>query len=185
MSLPDWQVAPPALSDDEALERAIIEIHEGIYRKHFLDELLVNHQLPIEVRALRRVEGWRLLLLLTPWMLVRIYLPDEDPGIPVPEGWGARERVDAPDVVIGPPVSFELLGTTQKGHLNYHPRLGHYLMLPLIQSMDQLDSPQAVYSAWNEVIKTRDENVKKLKRRCDWQDEVSRREFFSGFRRRG
>jgi hypothetical protein len=180
---PEWQLTPQELEEDEALKQAVIDVHEAIYRDYFLDELLVNHQLPIEVRALRRAEGWRLLLLLTPWMLVRLYLPDTAPEIPIPDNWSGEQRRNAPHIVIGPGVTFELLGTQQKAHLNYHPRLGHYLMLPLIQSMENFASPDEVYSAWNEVIKTRDENVKKLKRHCDWQEEVSRREFFRGLRR--
>ena len=43
-------------------------------------------------------------------------------------------------------------------------------------------SPQEVFDAWDHVIKTRDENIEKLRRDCPWQKEVSRREFFGRFK---
>lgn len=175
----NWQAAPAEL-DDAALVEVLVNIYKAHYQDAFADELLINHALPVEVRALRKIEGWSVCLLLTPWMLARLYIPDGDPGIPIPPDWGMREREGMSNTVIGPPLEFELLGSRQKAHINYHPELGHYLLLPLIQSLEKYATAKEVYEAWNQVIEIRDENIKKMNRRCKLQGEISRREFFCG-----
>ena len=133
-------------------------------------------------RAFRRIEGWRLVLVLTPWMLSRLIAPSGDPGVEIPEAWRAEHRRDADYVLLGPKVSFELLQTRQTAHLNFHPTLGHYLLQPIALSMTGYASPDEVFQAWNHVIKTRDENMEKFRKDCPWQKEVSRREFFGRFK---
>ncbi len=174
-----WRICRFAAEDDEAVSAAVTACFEGIYRRHFAEEWLANHGLPIQVRALRHTEGWCVFLLLTPWMLARLYLAGRVPGVPVPEGWRAEERGGAPYAVIGPTVSFTLLGTDQKAHLNYHPELGHYLIQPLVQSMEKFASADAVFRSWDELIRTRDRVMEEKKRECGWQREVSRREFLA------
>ncbi len=180
-----WRLCPRRLrEDDDALATAVVDEHKILYRRQFADELLddtYNRQLPIQIRAFRHSGPWRIFLLLTPWMLTRFFIPEKDPGIAVPAGWSAVERSVAPYLVMGPAVEFNLLTGNQKAHLNYSPGWGHYLTHPLVFAMAQYDSPEVVFEAWSEVIKTRDDNMKRLENQCQWQQDVSRREFFSRF----
>jgi hypothetical protein len=171
-----WVVSPFAGERDDKVAAAVVASFRGVYQRHFSEEWLVNHDLPVEVRALRQSDGWQVMLLLTPWMLARVFLPARLPGIAIP-GWRAAERASAPYTVIGPPVTFSLLGAEHKAHLNYHPDLGHFLIQPLVQSMDNYASADEVFAAWDEVIRTRDRVMEEQKRECGWQKEVSRREF--------
>lgn len=177
----DWQVSPLAADDDARLVADVRACFDDLYRRRFGEDWQVNHDLPVEVRAFRRSEGWCVFLLLTPWMMARVYLPERDPGLALPAGWSAAERAEAPFTVIGPALSFELLGGEQKAHLNYLPGLGHFLLQPLVQSMQSYASADAVFEAWNEVITTRMQAMEQMKRECTWQREVSRREFFTRF----
>jgi len=177
----DWSWTLAVLPrDDSALAAQVTAVFDDIYRRLFAAEEFANHALPVEVRALRRVEGWRVMLLLTPWMLARLYLPENLPDLPLPAGWKAEERAGAPYTVIGPLFHFHLLGEARRAHLNYHPDLGHHLLLPLAQAMNHYPSADAVFAGWNEVIATRDRVMAEGKRDCPWQKELSRREFFTG-----
>ena len=179
MNDPGWVLGTPARQDDQAAIAAVSACFNEIYRTHFSGEWLVNHDLPVEIRAFRRSDGWLVFLLLTPWMMARVFLPERAPGLPIPPDWRVGERAAAPFVVIGPLLDFTILGGAQKAHLNYLPELGHFLLQPLVQSMAQFDCADAVFAAWNEVIKTRDRVMEEQKRECGWQKEVSRREFFA------
>lgn len=171
---------------DEKFRGSISRVFRSLYEAHFMGETwLVNHSLPIDVRALRHTDPWRIALLLTPWMLARLFSPLRDPpSIPLPEGWQAHQRAEASYTVIGPPIRFPLLGQEQTAYLNYHAELGHYLIQPLVQSMQRYASAKAVYEAWSEVIRVRDETMRARRLECEWQNEVSRREFFTGLRKR-
>jgi hypothetical protein len=79
-------------------------------------------------------------------------------------------------------VILAILGQSQQAHLNYHPLLGHYLLQPIALNMEPYASPEAVFEEWNQVIRTRDENMEKHRRDCPWQKEVSRRELFERLR---
>lgn len=174
-----WQLCSPELrQDEEAFIAAVLKLHRGLYDRYFADDLLANHRLPIQVRAFRETGDWRIFLLLCPWMLSRCVCPKCDPGIPLPSGWEATTQDGADYTVLGPAVSFRLLETEHKAHLNFAPQLGHYLLQPLVMSMAQFDSAEAVLEAWNRVIETRKENMERMQRRCQWQEELSRREFF-------
>lgn len=176
-----WQLAPSALLEsDIALTAAVEDLYRSIYHDHFRDDLAVNHALPVETRAARRMGEWRLFLLLTPWMLSRLLVPGTSPEWPLPEGWSAADRKATPPVVLGPLLDFTLLDTPQRAHLNHHPLLGHYLIQPLVLAMEPYTTANEVYDAWNKVIRTRDENMRRMDRECSWQKEVSRREFFRG-----
>jgi hypothetical protein len=177
-----WKLGTLPKNDDNTVIAAVGECFGEIYLNHFSDQFLVNHNLPIEVRAFRRSDGWCVFLLLTQWMMARVFLPEHDPGLPVPSAWSAAERASTPFLVIGPQLNFTILGGEQKAHFNYLPELGHFLLQPLVQSMEQYDSADAVFAAWDEVIKTRDRVMEEQKRECGWQREVSRREFFGFFR---
>ncbi|VFM96294.1 MAG: Protein of unknown function (DUF3457) [Candidatus Kentron sp. G] len=173
-----WEL-PLATLEDAAFVEVIEETFTDIYRTWFSQEIMsINHDLPILLHALRRVEPWRVFLLLTPWMLARMFVPIQAPPLVIPVGWRAVERVNEPYTVIGPGIRIVIRETTEKAHVNYHPRIGHHLVQPLIQSMEPFRSPNEVFRAWNEVIRIRTENIRKLNHRCRWQEDVSRREFF-------
>ncbi|MGF1615282.1 MAG: [NiFe]-hydrogenase assembly chaperone HybE [Gammaproteobacteria bacterium] len=171
-------------ASDKRFRDSVSRVFRSLYEAHFMGETwLVNHSLPIDVRALRHTDPWRIGLLLTPWMLARFFSPLRDPSIPLPEGWQAHQRVQASYTVIGPPIRFPVLGQEQTAYLNYHAELGHYLIQPLVQSMQRYASAEAVYEAWSEVIRVRDETIRARRLECEWQNEVSRREFFTGLRK--
>ena len=177
-----WRVPPAELADDQALGRTVLEVHRDILRKQLAGDPMLNRALPVELRALRRIENWRVLLLLTPWMLARLLLPDEPPELEIPLEWSAQARGDGDYLVLGPNLSFDLLGQPQRAHLNYHNRLGHYLLQPICLDMKGYQSADAVFEAWNQVIRTRDENMEQAKRDCPLQKEISRRELFRRFK---
>lgn len=174
----EWTLGALAALGDDALAPAVVARFEAIRDAHFVAVEGINSALPVEVRALRRSEDWRVMLLLTPWMLARLFVPARVPGISVPDEWGAAARTGQPYAVIGPSVAFALLGADQSAHLNYDAVLGHYLVQPLVQTVWKFDSAEAVFAAWNEVIATRMRVMEETKRDCPWQRELSRREFF-------
>jgi len=178
-----WQLLDSAKNDQEVIS-TVIDVFTGLYQTYFVNELLVNHNLPIEIRAFRQTDIWHIFLLLTPWTLARVFLPVREPEIDIPPDWDAKERATAPMTVIGPAIPLAILGGKEQAHLNYHPKLGHYLIQPLIQSMAQFNTPDEAFKAWNEVIKIRDKAIEEQKKRCEWQHEVSRREFFAKLTRR-
>lgn len=179
MSINRWNPSPETLKEDEALVNQVTAIFRNIYEADFADELMINHNLPVEIRAIRDIESWRVFLLLTPWMLSRIYLRFDETDIDIPEPWSADNRAGEPHLVLGPSVTLTLMTQKQKVNLNYHPELGHYLVQPLMMRMEQFQSAGAVHAAWNEVIETRNENMRKRQLECHWQQDVSRREFFT------
>jgi hypothetical protein len=176
---PGWALTLAEL-DDEAFVATLEAVFTALYRQVFAaDELGINRGLPIEVRAVRHREAWRINLLLTPWMLARVFTPLRLPEIPIPSGWTSDERTEAPYQVIGPLIEFSVLDSPQKAHLNYQVRLGHYLIQPLVQSMARFASASAVFEAWSQVIATRTENMQKLNVQSRWQEDLSRRELFT------
>lgn len=179
MSEAAWEPGMLSREDESAVAARVCECFGEIQRRHFSGEPLVNHELPVQIRAFRRSDGWSVFLLLTPWMMARVFLPERDPGLRIPPGWGVPERAMAPFQVIGPLLDFTILGQPQKAHLNYLPELGHFLLQPLVQSMEKYNSADEVFAAWNEVIKTRNRVMEEQKRDCGWQKEVSRREFLA------
>lgn len=185
MTDPNWQTYPADLADDKALTAAVLDIHQAILRGQMAADPMVNLNLPIQQRAFRQIERWRVLLLLTPWMLSRLLFPSTPPALKIPEDWSAAERQDADYLLLGPRIGFQLLGQPQQAHLNFHPRLGHHLLQPICLNMEPYPDAEAVFEEWNQVIRTRDENMEKAKRDCPLQKEVSRREFFRRFREAG
>lgn len=175
-----WQLAPPDLVDEVALKARVIAAHEEILAQHLQGDPMLSPALGIQVRASRQIEGWRVLLLLTPWMLARLLLPGTRPEIAIPDDWTAAVRRTADYLILGPSVGFELLGQPQRAHLSYHEALGHYLLQPLCLDMSPYRDAEAVFAAWSQVIETRDANLERAQRDCPLQREVSRRELFTG-----
>ncbi|QGU33144.1 [NiFe]-hydrogenase assembly chaperone HybE [Thermochromatium tepidum] len=177
-----WCLCPEGLAEDQALIAAVIAVHERLLTETLAGDPMLNLALPIEVRALRRVEDWRVLLLLTPWMLARLFFPDRVPALALPEGWSAAERANAEYLVLGPCLRFELFGQSQQAHLGYQEPLGHYLLQPLCLNMEPYRDADAVFEHWGEVIRVRDANMEAARRDCPMQKEISRRELFRRLR---
>jgi len=173
-----WRVLGPEFGDDEALSAEVLAVHRFLLDGPLAGDPSLNLALPIQVRALRRVEDWRVLLLLTPWMFARLLFPDRPLDLDLPSGWSAAERDQADYLVLGPMLTPELLGRVQRAHLNYHARLGHYLLQPICLDLERYTDPESVFEEWNAVIRTRDENMEQAKRDCPMQREISRRELF-------
>lgn len=176
---PPWQLAACAAGTEAELAAAVEARFRAIHETAFTGLFDGNPALPVQVHALRRVEDWWVFLLLTPWMLSRLFLPWRPPALSMPSAWSAASRREQPYVVIGPALDLRLSSGAQRAHLNYDALLGHYLIQPLVQAMEAYESAQQVFSAWNEVIATRDRVMAEQQRDCPWQREVSRREWFA------
>lgn len=174
-----WQLAAFTGTAAAEFSGAVEDRFRRLHATVFAGSFDCNHALPVQVSALRQVEDWRVFLLLTPWMMSRLFLPLRPPRISLPSGWTAVSRRGQPYVVIGPAVRLTLRTGEQSAHLNHDAVLGHYLIQPLVQAMDGYDSADQVFAAWNEVIATRDRVMVEQQRSCPWQAEVSRREWFS------
>lgn len=178
----DWRLGAAAGLPDDAFVGAVERRFGQIYDAVFAADPWVNHDLPIELRARRETPPWRVFLLLTPWMLARLFLPRRSPNLPVPPGWRADERADDGYAVIGPAVQVELCGALQAAHVNYDAELGHYLIQPLVQSMEPYAHAEEVFAAWDAVLTTRQRVMDESRRECVWQRELSRREFLARLR---
>lgn len=111
----DWQTAADELRNDTLLQAAVVDEHRRIYSRYFLHDPAANHVLPVMTHAFRRLEQWRVFLLLTPWMLSRLFIPDGAPGWRIPPDWQAHNRRDRDYQVIGPTFELPLL-TGNSGH---------------------------------------------------------------------
>lgn len=176
-----WRHYPAELADDERFIAAVRQLHEEIDRQYFAHDLLANRRLDVQTRAFRRIHDWRVLLVLTPWMLSRLLVPDRAPTIQIPTEWREEARRNATYQVLGPRVTLEILGQNQQTHLNYHQVLGHYLLQPIALNMESYVTPEEVFDTWNQVIRVRDKNMEKHGRDCPLQKEISRRELFKGY----
>lgn len=174
-----WQVSAVAAGGQADIAAAVEARFRHLHQAVFAAAMDCNHALPVQVRALRQLEGWWVFLLLTPWMMSRLFLPQRRPQLLLPSAWTAAERRQQPYVVIGPVLELPLPTGTQRAHLNYDDTLGHYLIQPLVQAMDAYACADEVFMAWNDVIATRDRVMVEQQRDCPWQKEVSRREWFS------
>ncbi|MEW8505726.1 MAG: [NiFe]-hydrogenase assembly chaperone HybE [Candidatus Thiodiazotropha sp.] len=171
-----WQLLPPELADDDKFKLALIEVHREIFNQYFSDDPLTNSNLGFQLHAYRRTSGWRVVLILTPWMLSRLLFPENDPHILIPEGWSGEERHGTDYQALGPSLRLGWSGNYMQSHLNFHASLGHYLLQPILMKMQNYDSPKEAFEAWHNMIRTRDRNMRRMQRDCPWQEEVSRRD---------
>jgi len=173
-----WEVC---LLDKDALLKESIEMFQEIYQQQFASSIDVNHSLPIEIRSFRQDGPWRIFLLVCPWMLCRLFVPDQLlSGLTVPNGWESQERTEAEYMAMGPSLTFKVRENVQKANIQYHKNLGHFLIQPLIFSMFKYKSADGAFDAWSSVIQHRDDMMQKKQKSCGWQKELSRREMFSG-----
>ncbi len=174
-----WITRPHGLESDEALAEAVAAYHRELYATRFKEDPAVNHRLPVHVRNVQHSKPWRIALLLTPWMLARLWTADTTPPVAIPDGWSAEDRRESDYTVLGPAVALEQLGG-QRAHLNYAPPLGHYLLQPLVLSMEGYSDADAVFAAREEVLRTRQARREQLERESGF----SRRAFICGLGRR-
>jgi hypothetical protein len=174
-----WQLNSVASGTEADVVDTIEKCFRRTHEANFAGTMDCNDALPVQVRALRSVEDWWVFLLLTPWMLSRLFLPRQQPRSPLPAGWTAEARREQAYVVIGPALELTLQSGVQRAHINYDAGLGHYLIQPLVQAMHGYRCADQVFLAWNDVIATRDRVMVEQQRDCPWQKEVSRREWFS------
>jgi len=177
-----WQLLPPYLQPDIRFQMALLVAAREIYDRHFARDPMANPALGFHIHGYRRSERWRILLLITPWMLSRLLFPERPPRMPIPDGWSAEQREGAGYQMLGPSVELRWRGEKLKAHLNYHPCLGHYLLQPIALNMQNYTTPGEAIRAWSDVIKVRDKNMQRMQRDCPWQREISRREFLGGVR---
>jgi len=172
-----WQIIGSTIDDDRFVS-VVREVHESLFHRYFAEDPAINAALGVDCRAFRRLGDWRVMLVITPWMLARLLFPERAPKSAIPPGWNAAERAVADYEVLGPVMEVALLGQSQRAHLNFHPRLGHYLLHPLCLNMVPYETKDDVFEAWNHVINTRDRNMERMQRECGVQKEISRRELF-------
>jgi hypothetical protein len=158
----DWQLTDSA---QQAVLPALLEsTFAKLYNDDFADAMMgINHKLKVEVRGWHRKDDWAMGVLLTPWMLTKVYIPLSIPkDLDIPAGWSADERQNAAYVVIGPLMNLMIDGQAHAVHINYHPQLGHYAVQPLVQKMNSYVDNEAAFAAWGEVLTFRKEYRAKL-----------------------
>lgn len=180
---PPWRLSASAWDDSELLDK-ILETYQQVYSV-LPREMATNDALPIEIRSLRRVGDWRVLLLLTPWQLARLLFPMRPPSIAQRADWPRIfENLGASPTALGPAFGLDILSGRERAHLAFEPRLGHYFQQILVHDMRRFRTPDAAFVALRAVIAVRDRNIAALQKQCPWQEDVSRREFFSRLVRR-
>jgi hypothetical protein len=176
-----WQPLAPHLHSDMRFQLALLVAHRQIYDRHFARDPMVNPALGFHLHGYRRVNNWRIVLVLTPWMFSRLLFAEKAPAVEIPDGWRAAQRRDADYQLLGPMIEALPLTGGVKSHLNYHPTLGHYLLQPIALNMQEYACAEDVFEAWNQVIQTRNQALQNLDRECAWQEEISRRELFNKY----
>ncbi|MBF0417181.1 MAG: [NiFe]-hydrogenase assembly chaperone HybE [Magnetococcales bacterium] len=179
MSSAGWMVTTMA---DEALMGAVEAEYRQVYARHVTEAWAANESLPITTRYYRDDPPWKIFLLLTPWMLARLFFAGDEPvgfapRLPLPVDGGSPDE-GAQLFQLGPVVSFALHGQPQKGHMQWSAGLGHFLLQPLILNMAPYVGAESAFAAWSDTVARRDALLSTMKRNCGWQKEVSRRELF-------
>ncbi len=178
-----WQLLQ-AESLEDAREKVLAAFRQ-IQEQNFRDGFGINPALSVELCGWQERGGWYEGLLLTPWMLAHLYVPQTIPPEPLPEGWEAADtRRDAAYLVIGPAIDFDIGEERPTAHLNYEPALGHYCLQPLVQALAKYPDAQAVYAAWETVLasraRTRQQMLEDQEQQCQQQQRpLSRREFMT------
>jgi [NiFe] hydrogenase assembly HybE family chaperone len=109
----------------EAVRRLLEEVFGRIQRERMRDLPLLNASLSVEAIGFRRSGGARIGVLITPWAMNLLRLPDDDP---VSEG-----RVAARELPRGP---VDFIGAIEEG-------LGPYETCSLFSPMDRFESQEA------------------------------------------
>lgn len=153
----DWQLIQA--NNLKEVHDQLLEVFENTYHHDFEDEWMgINHDLKVELRGLKLVDGWVTGFLLTPWMLSSIFIPVlKAPELEIENEWQAKHCANKDYVVIGPLKKFLLDGKQQQANLNYDKKIGHYLIQPLVQIMGKYHDNAQAFNAWSEVIQFRED----------------------------
>lgn len=168
----DWQLINAKTMRE--VHDQLIDVFSNTYHQAFEDEWMgVNHNLNVELRSLKFEDGWVTGFLLTPWMLSNIFIPVmKPPEIQIDKEWLADARENQAYVVIGPLKKFALGDVEKKANLNFDKRIGHYLLQPLVQTMDKYSDNAQAFGAWSEVIKIREEYYAKKQQELELKQEL-------------
>ena len=158
MAETQWQQLPPEWRQDKPFQEALLTLHREIYHRFFNDASPVNDKLGFHLHTYRRNNRWRTVLILTPWMMSRLLFPEQDPHIIIPQGWSGEDRYDTDYQILGPSLRLGWSGNQMQAHLNYHVRLGHYLLQPITLNMQGYSSPEQVFNVWRAKIDNLDKN---------------------------
>jgi hypothetical protein len=172
-----WQLLPEELVDDARFKQTLIDVHREIYDEHFQDEPQINISLGFHLHAYRRTSGWRVVVILTPWMMSRLLFPEQNPQIVIPEGWSGEERYGTDYQALGPSLRLGWSGNYMQSHLNFHAQLGHYLLQPILMNMKHYHTPSQAFEAWRRAIGARSRRTLDRLHNCPWQEELSDRNF--------
>jgi hypothetical protein len=145
---------------------ALLVAHRQIHDRHFTADRMINRALGFHLHGYRRMDNWRIILALTPWMLAQLWFADTPPDIAIPNGWGAEQRADADYQSLGPGIDLPAKAGAGKAHLNYHRTLGHYLLQPIVLNMEPYGSAQEIFEAWRQVTRCQEKNIKQRQREC-------------------
>jgi hypothetical protein len=172
-----WQLLPMELKDDTTFTQVLVDVHREIYKDFFYDDPLSSESLGFHLHAYRRTSGWRVAVILTPWMMSRLLFPEQDPHIVIPQGWSGEERCGTDYQALGPSLRLGWSGHYMQAHLNFHARLGHYLLQPILMNMKNYRTADQALEAWRDAIGTKGKKMMGMLQNCPWQEAFSDRAF--------
>lgn len=107
----------------------------------------LNERLDVRAEHLDTADGWHLLLLVTPWCALRVFLP-EDPRAPqgLPDADDLECEADG-RVTVGAELPLPFQGETRTVEVAFDPRLGHHLVETLAVDMGAFDDTEEAL-AW-------------------------------------
>jgi hypothetical protein len=175
-AVPHWEFheVPDAASGLEAA-------YQGRYFELLgLNNPRLNSQLEVHAEEAGHQDGWYAVLLLTPWMALRAFLPDDPRN---PRSLVAAEELEVDSdgrVVVGSEVTLPVAGIRRTLEVAYDPRVGHHLVEMLAQDMrDFADGDQAL--AWlRRAAAARDSGEAEAAPSRPAERRVSRRDLFRG-----
>ena len=170
-----WHMCLTVLRDDVALQAHVIGMLQKDTYRPISQCITSNPCLPVKIYSLRRLDIWRVLLVLTPWMLTYLLIPDRNPGLELPDKPVGNHEVH----LLGPMIEFTVFGNQYKAHLNFDPQLGHYLVQPLILGMERYANAEAVFTAWKKTLTKRLAMHRNRKNFCKQHKHVSRRDILT------
>lgn len=160
--------------------------------KQFDDKVFYNKSIAYEWRMGAVNSSWMQGLMLTPWMLMEVFLPRCRPAIQLPENWSEQICKARSFIMMGPGIKVDVGEERRVLHLQWVETIGHFLMLPLVQNLKRFENAHQVWQAWDQVLESRSEatqiRLSALQHTTNSASDqkaqfaLSRREFLSGRR---
>ncbi len=144
-----WQILPQHLHSEMRFNLAVLIAHRQIFDRCFAGDPSANRCLGFHLHGYRRQGPWRVIQILTPWMLANLWFAESPPGIPLPDGWQDGDDIQP----FGPAVDLPDALGGGKAHLNFHPTLGHYFLQPITLDLAGYDSAESVFESWEQEAK--------------------------------